>query len=137
MCWNCAAAQCLSFPIHGGCSWDLHPCDDVRAFSTLPRDQQRRGDHGRAVSLLRERLCQRDGHPHGSPGHQAADELRGSGPTPARGVPRVRSSSESHAFLCAAGWEPLRNCWSGRDPFPYPIASCSTSLVVRSGGLFL
>jgi len=117
--------------------WEgLQPCDNVPAFSTLPRDQQRCGDHGRAVSLLRERLCQRDGHPHGSPGHQAADELRGSGPAPACGHPCICFSSESRALLLAAGWEPLRNCWLGRDPFPFPIAGCSTSLVVRLGRHF-
>lgn len=45
MQWNCMAAQRFSFSMHGEGSRHLHPCDDVPASSTLPRDQQRRGDH--------------------------------------------------------------------------------------------
>lgn len=125
-CWDCRAAQHLSFPVQGGCS-----CGDIPAFSAFPRDQQRCGDHGRAVLLLRERLCQRDGDTHGPPGHQTPAQLR----TLLR--PCARSGSESRALLLPVGWEPLRNCWSGRNPVPLPTTGCSTSLVVRLGGLFL
>ncbi|XP_058275199.1 glycerophosphodiester phosphodiesterase domain-containing protein 5 isoform X3 [Hirundo rustica] len=62
-------AQCCRPPLQPG-------RQDHEGEADLLRDQQRRGDHGRAVLLLRERLCQRDGDAHGPPGHQAPDQLR-------------------------------------------------------------
>lgn len=115
MCWLLDACS-LNHELSPG---SLHPCDDAFSLFTLPRDQQWRGDHGRAVPLLRERLCQRDGHPHGSPGHQAADELRGFQPKPTGGQPHVRSGNESRALLLAMGRDFEGTAgWAAR-PFPF------------------